>query len=338
MSALAIAKPEVIHTGIFTSWVRVKPSFFKGLAPRLESYAALVCFGLITAMGVGLSRTWGKITWTHLEKATGMSRRACEQAINQLLEDGLIRRRRSQVGTGWEYALAVRSSGDGDSKLAACRNCKRTDDMEIDADFIPVPHSFFRDLPTGCDRGMYLLVMAIIVRTMRMQDKEIVSIPCEITVDEFRTATGLERAEILSDLAKLQAEGVDVVGSEKRGRNVVYWTKPENFAKVKARAARKIHQPANKKRKGETEKAPKVEQPVEKEQTIRPVEFVTLPCGYCRHCNTYGPVDLVPELENPVKKPVATARAGPPGGKGKFWDEMERRRQEAVTAALKNMA
>lgn len=319
MSASAVPQLQVVHTGIRGNWAQVKPAFMRGLAPRLESYVAIVCFGIVNAMTIGLGRTWAKIGWAYFLKVVGGNgcRRSCEKAIDQLIQDGLIRRRKAEVGTGWEYALAVRSTGTFDPKLAACRTCKRTDDMEVDVDFIPVPHSFFRDLPATCDRGMYLIMMAVIVRTMRMQDKEIVSIPCEITVDEFRQATGLERSEILDDLQKLQAEGFDVLGSEHRGRYVAYWTKPENFAKGQPRAPRKLNRQANKEKKSKAETAPKVEQPTETKQTIRPVEFVTLPCGYCRHCNTYGPVDLV---QDDQKKPLGSAnrtdyvaRAGPIG-------------------------
>ena len=279
----------------------------------MESYAELLCFLLIVDLTIGLSRTWAKIQWSQFENINrrgdqgGLTRRWCQEAIKKLLEDGSIRSRKAQVGTGWEYALAVRSTGDGDSRLAACRNCKRTDDIEIDADFIPVPHSFFRALPAACDRGMYLIMMAVLVRTMRISGKEIVSTPCEITVEDFKVMTGLERAEVLKDLQKLQAEGFDVLGSAHHGRTVYYWTKPENFAKGQARASREVHQPANKKRKGETEKTPKVDQTTDTKQSIRLVEFLTQPCGYCRHCNTYGPVDLVEVSENLIKKTLGSA-------------------------------
>lgn len=316
------APSDAIQTGITNNWTRVRPAFFRGLAKRLE-YAEDKCFGLILDSSIGHGRSWARISWTLFCNVAGVTRRRCEQAIASLVADGIIRARKPESGHGQEYAIAVRGEGDS-TGIAKCRGCGHVGEVDLDLDFIPVPHSFFLNLPGACDHGMYLIVKTVVERTMRWDraTKQIVVIPCEITIEEFENQTGKKRSEIIQDLAKVQAEGYGFIGSEKIGRTVRYWAKPENFTKGQRRAAREVHQPANKKRKGETEKAPKVDQPTETKQVIHPVEFVTYPCGVCRHCNTYGPVDLVLEVENLIKKPLgfanrtdsprtANARAGP---------------------------
>ena len=191
--------------------------------------------------------------------------------------------------------------------------CGQTGEIDLDVDFIPVPHSFFLNLPLSCDHGMYLVVKTVVERTMRWdkETKQIVVIPCEITIEEFDRATGKKRSEILQDLAKVQAEGYQFIGSESAGRGKRYWARPENFAGAPKRAAREVKQPKVRKKR-ETVKTANPPQPFETTKTIRPVEFVTVPCGVCRHCQCYGPVDIVTEAERAPKKPAARAREGPP--------------------------
>ena len=313
---------ETIQTGITGNWTRVRPSFFRGLAKSLE-YAEDKCFGIILQATVGRNRTWEKITWTRFCDLASVTRRRCEQAIAKLLgqEDesrpgvfleGLIRSRKSVTGSGTEYAIAARPEGDY-AGIAKCRGCGKTSEIDLDTEFIPVPHSFFTDLPKACDHGMYLIVKVIVERTMRWDKatKQIIVVPCEISIDEFRTMTGLERSEIIEDLKKVQAS--EFIKSERLGRSNWYWARPENFAKGQARAKREVKQPKVKRTKGETDTPQKQTQPIEPKQTIRPVEFVTQPCGVCRHCGCYGPVDLIPESQIPPRKPFERARNGPIG-------------------------
>jgi len=313
MSATAILPPSgQIETGITGNWTRVRPSFFRGLARHLE-YAEDKIFGLVLDSTVGRGRTWEKISWSRLCNIVCVTRRRCEQAIAELLSDGLIRSRRAVTGHGQEYAIAARADGDL-TGIAKCRGCGQTDEVDLDLEFIPVPHSFFISLPSACDHGMYLVVKTVVERTMRWDKalRQIVVIPCEITIEEFERATGKKRSEILQDLQKVQAEGYEFIGSERAGRQNRYWARPENFASGKPRAKREVKQPKQRRSKGETEVPKKTIQPVESNQTIRPAEFVTAPCGVCRHCGCYGPMDIIPESSKSPKKPVANARAGPP--------------------------
>jgi hypothetical protein len=317
----AILPQGSIQTGITGNWTRTRPSFFRGLARYLE-YAEDKCFGLILQQTIGRGRSWEKITWIRFCNVAGVTRRRCEQAISSLLgkEDpdkpgvyleGLIRQRKATTGGGFEYSIAARAENI-QSGIAKCRGCGTTGEVDLDTDFIPVPHTFFLNLPLSCDHGMYLVVKTVVERTMRWdkETKQIVVVPCEITIDEFERATGKKRSEILQDLAKVQAEGYQFIGSEKSGRTNRYWARPENFAAAPARAAREVKQPKERKKR-ETEKTPNLAQPVEPTKPIRPVEFVTVPCGVCRHCQCYGPVDIVPESEKATRKPLERARAGP---------------------------
>jgi hypothetical protein len=304
---VALPSSEPILTGITNNWTRVRPSFFRGLAKSLE-YAEDKCFGLILDSTVGHGRTWEKISWTRFCNVAAVTRRRVESAISALVGDGIIRSRPAQVGNGKEYAIAARADSDL-TGLAKCRGCGQTDEVDLDLDFIPVPHSFFLSLPQSCDHGMYLVVKTVVERTMRWDrvNKQIVVIPCEILIEEFERATGKRRSEILEDLAKVQAAGYEFIGSAKVGRTNRYWARPEHFASAPARAAREVKQPKERK-KSETVKPEKQVQVVEPTRGIRPVEFVTAPCGVCRHCGCYGPVDLV---EGAAKKPIQQARAGP---------------------------
>jgi hypothetical protein len=312
---------ESIQTGITGNWTRTRPAFFRGLARHLE-YAEDKCFGLILQSTVGRGRSWEKVTWKRFCDVAGVTRRRCEQAIASLLGkedpdqpgvymDGLIRQRKAVTGGGFEYSIAARAENI-QSSIAKCRGCGQTGEVDLDLDFIPVPHSFFLNLPASCDHGMYLVVKTVVERTMRWdkETKQIVIVPCEITIEEFERATGKKRAEILSDLQKVQAECYQFIGSESAGRGKRYWARPENFASAPARAAREVKQPKERKKR-ETEKTPNPPQPIEPTKTIRPVEFVTVPCGVCRHCQCYGPVDIVAEADRAPKKPAARAREGP---------------------------
>jgi hypothetical protein len=300
--------PEPIQTSITGNWTRVRPSFFRGLARVLE-YAEDKCFGLILDSTVGYGRTWQKISWTRFCNVTAVTRRRCEQAISELLANGLIRCREAGVGNGKEYAIAARADGDV-TGIAKCRGCGTVGEVDLDVDFIPVPHTFFVSLPAACDHGMYLVVKTVVERTMRWDKatKQIIVVPCEITIEEFERATGKKRAELCQDLAKVQAAGCEFIGSEKIGRTNRYWARPANFAKGTPRAAREVKQPDKKRNKGETTKTVKVVKVVETKDSIRPAEFVTAPCGVCRNCQCYGPMDIVSVVE---KKPVEQARAGP---------------------------
>lgn len=304
---------DSIQTGITGNWTRVRPAFFRGLARYLE-YAEDKCFGLILDSTVGRGRTWEKITWTRFCNVAGVTRRRCEQAVTKLLgeenRDGLIRTRKSPNG-GTEYSIAARAEADQTS-IAKCRGCGTTGEVDLDLDFIPVPHSFFVSLPASCDHGMYLVVKTVVERTMRWDKatRQIVVIPCEITIEEFERATGKKRSEILQDLQKVQAEGYQFIGSESAGRGKRYWARPENFASAPARAAREVKQPKVRK-KSETAKPSNPVQTIEPTKSIRPVEFVTVPCGVCRHCHAYGPVDIVSEADKAPRKPFARSREGP---------------------------
>jgi len=310
---------DAIQTGITNNWTRVRPSFFRGLARSLE-YAEDKCFGLILHSTVGRNRTWERILPKRFCDVAGITRRRFEQAISGLLgkedpdqpgvySEALIRRRKSDTLSGWEYSIAARPALEA-SSIAKCRGCGQTSEIEIDIEFIPVPHSFFVSLPAACDHGMYLVVKTVVERTMRWDKatKQIVVIPTEITHEEFERATGLKRSEIIEDLAKVEELGF--IGAQKSGRLITYWAKPENFASAPARAKREVKQPKERK-KSETKNPVNPPQPNESKQPIRLVEFVTSPCGVCRHCGCYGPVDIVEPEQKAPKKPLERARAGP---------------------------
>jgi len=313
---------QPIQTGITNNWTRVRPSFLRGARFFAKEYAEDKCFGLVLDSTVGHGKTWERISPTRFCNVAGISRRRYEQAISTLLGtededkpgtyfDGPIRRRKSQTGNGWEYAIAARPALES-SGIAKCRGCGQVSEIDIDLDFIPVPHNFFVSLPAFCDHGMYLIVKTVVERTMRWDrnTKQIVIIPCEITIEEFERTTGKKRSEILQDLQNVQVEGASFIGSQKVGRTIVYWARPENFASGVARAKREVKQPKERK-KSETKNPINPPQPNEPKQPIRPVEFVTSPCGVCRHCGCYGPVDIVEPEQKAPKKPAGRARAAP---------------------------
>lgn len=328
-----VPPPETIQTGITGNWTRVRPSFFRGLAKHLE-YAEDKIFGLILDSSVGHGKTWEKISWTRFCNVAAVTRRCCEQAIATLLGDGLIRQRTATTGNGKEYAIAARADGD-QTGIAKCRGCGQVGEVDLDLEFIPVPHSFFVSVPAACDHGMYLVVKTIVERTMRWDrvTKQIVVIPCEISLDDFERGTGKKRSEILQDLQKVQVAGCEFIGSERVGRSNRYWARPENFAKGTPRAAREVNQPPKKRKDIETTKPANQPQPVERKQSICPVEFVTYPCGVCRHCQCYGPMDMVQESEKAPRKPISASRAGPGPRKPEFIQDLERRKRAAIEDA-----
>lgn len=351
MIADAASLPQPILTGITNNWTRVRPSFFRGLAKSLE-YAEDKCFGLILDSTVGYGRTWSKISWTRFCNVAAVTRRRCEQAVASLLGkedpdqpgvfwDGPIRQRKAADGSGYEYAVAARPQLES-TGIAKCRGCGQIGEVDLDLEFIPVPHSFFISLPASCDHGMYLIVKTVVERTMRWDrtNKQIVVVPCQITIEEFERATGKKRSEILQDLQKVQAEGYEFIAAERIGRNNWYWARPENFASAPARAAREVQQPKER-NKRETGNGSKQNEVVEPARPTRPAEFVTAPCGVCRNCNTYGPMDMVDSEEKAPRKPISTlARAGPAQNgprKPQFIQDLDRRKAEAIADGLRRL-
>jgi len=342
MSALA-AVPTTIQTGIINNWTRSRPSFTRGLPVSLD-FMPYVCFMGILDATIGHNRTWTKLSLSYFQKISNCSRRWCEEAISTLLGENeedpdtftlpLIQRRKAATG-GYEYRIVARPEGEV-SGIAKCRDCGQIGEVDLDPEFIPVPHSYF-SLPSACTPTEFLLVTAVMARTQRWGkvSKQIEVTPCQISIEEFQRATGKGRSEIIESLKNIESAGF--IGSKPEGRTNWYWARPENFAKRILRAARAVKQPEKRRSKVETDKPPKQIQPVEPKKVICPVEFVTAPCGVCRNCHTYGPMDIVQEA---AKKPVEQARAGPtPNGprKPQFIQDLERRKQAAIADGLRRL-
>jgi hypothetical protein len=178
-------------------------------------------------------------------------------------------------------------------------------------------------LPAACTPTEFLLVTAIMARTQRWGkvSKQIEVTPCQISIEEFQRATGKGRSEIIESLKRIEEAGF--IGSKPEGRTNWYWARPENFAKRTVRASRKVKQPKERRKKVEPIPAPNPIQPVEPKKVIRPAEFVTAPCGVCRNCHTYGPMDIVPESVKKPVQPTKGARAGPVGQPRSTFDRWE---------------
>jgi hypothetical protein len=308
-AATSVLPPPVIRTGITGNWTRSRPVYMTKLAAALE-YAQDIIFGAILDSTVGMGKHAAKISWTYFEKLTKTKRRCCEQAIAALLgkdEDNpdtykapIIRSRK--VSGGYEYSIVVRPEGDK-TGIRKCGACGKAGEVDLDRDFIPVVHSLYRLLPMVCDQGMYLIIKAIYAKTVGW-DKEIIVTPYDMTIDDLCHVTGRKRSETIKDLKKVQAEGF--VSSETRGGRTYYWVNPQNFANGQARPVRVLNRQHNKERKGESDTTPKVSQPIDNKQSVRPLECVTKDWGVCRQCHEYAPMEPVSEQDS-VKKPLSSA-------------------------------
>lgn len=317
MTPLAASGP-CIETGIKNYWVRTRPSFIdpRNALTRSLTYVQEVCFGLALQMTVGTNHIWETIRPKQFAKTANASIRAVQSALARLQgapekgEDegiALISSRDPAQGTGREYTIVARTQQTDTFEApprARCQSCQSFE-VDVDQEWIPVPFVFFTELPKRCDQGMYRLIKYIVVRTMRWDKntKQIVIFPQDLTIDEMAQAVKRSRSEVEADLKKLREK--NFIGSDEgTGRVKKYWPIPQNWGAGEIREPRKVVQP---KRERRTDAEPAIhENPVQPKQTTEstpPVEFVSLPCGVCRNCGCYGPVDIVPDERKQPKKP-----------------------------------
>lgn len=270
------------------------------------------CLTLIAVESVGWGQSWTRtpLTLQNFAQHSNTLPRTCQDSLTEIEGDGLIERRKAATGRGFEYRRKQRIDFAGQEGLGHCPECKKPTQFTLDRD-VTIPHSLFLKVQAAVDHGTFLCLLMISLECFQWREGQIWVYPKEIRIDEFRRRTGLSKSEVEADLAK--AESLGFIGSSgKRGAIQTFWPMPNTWPTAIVRRARQGGNPSPGKRKNtEGSKLTTVE-PKEGTPKTSPVEFLSRPCGKCHECQYWGPVDILPESANALKKPIATARAGPP--------------------------
>ncbi len=303
--------PEPHPTGIKGHMVRIRSAYLAMF--RQMSQCEIGCLTLIIVESIG----WGKLggytrrslKLSDFAEHCNQEQRSCQKALANLeLEYNLITR--TKAGRGYEYKLVARIDIDGSDAFGNCPDCKKTTPFTLDRDIL-IPHSLFLNVQQSVDRGSLLCILLISLETMRWKDGQIWIHPVELKVEEFCRRTGLNKSEVESDLKKAEARGF-IGSSGRRGGVQTYWPIPNSWPLAGVRSKRTGGNPSPGRRKESEQEIHSVPQPIETKQKSSPVQFWCKPCGTCHECQYFGPVEIVPGPEIPVRKPIGHARDGPP--------------------------
>jgi hypothetical protein len=306
--AIPIKPPESHASGIKGKVVRTRPSDLALFSKMTQ--CEIGCLSLILVESLGWQKTYTRTSLTIPDFAEhcNQEERTCQKTLASLeLEDGLIKRTRT--GRGYEYSLVRKIDYDGPEAFGNCPQCHKTTPFTLDRDTL-IPHSLFLNVQRAVDRGTFLCVLLIALETMRWKDGQIWIHPTAIKVEEFCRRTGLNKSEVEADLKKAEARGF-IGSSGPRGAVQTYWPIPNTWPLAGVRSKRIGGNPKPGRRKESEQEIHPVPQQTENKRKARPVEFWCKPCGTCHECRYFGPVEIVPAPENPVRKPLARAREGP---------------------------
>jgi hypothetical protein len=323
---------------------RTPASYFHSLL-ELLNYSEILCFGLIldSTVGYGQATEWAEISDEQFHSATNESKEWVLIGIARLEKFGLIRCRKNQVSGRREYALSDQLRGEADVKgrkfKGRCPQCKTIGTFATE--YIAVPHPFFRKLGGCLDHASYVCLAVIVRYSLKWTgEKGVWTEWAELDLNDFERLTGLDKRAISQALAKL----VDINGwrlierFNRAGKASAYRAIPERFGKIERRGPRLVEQPAK------TEKTPPTKGDTKnpnKTAETHEFESVHKNFGFCLKCRHFVTPEEVSEEELQALEVERPPRSGPTREtkpKSKFWDDMERRRKEAIETAERGIA
>lgn len=346
MSAQPIPSPSSRSTSLRAACFTPLSYFERAL--DLE-YTQLRCFGLILVETLGAYpiKSTAEISYDKFAETFQVSKDWIAHALVSLEAAGYIRIGRSERGAVTyaireEYVQEVKTAGRQKIR-GRCPDCKVVG--LFSTEFIPTPHAALRKLGGCVDSATFRCVMVVSRYTCRWdREKRCLEVePQELDLADFSRLTGLEKREITNGLTN--AVRLGLIGRELRaGRPSLFWAIPEKFGSLEKRGPRLVT-PSN---GGVTEEA-KPEISRTEENPNKPVhthanESGVYFYGRCENCNHLVNIEPVSEQEfaDSVPKSVqhpATGPKKPPGAakKSAYFDELERRKQEAIADGLRNM-
>jgi hypothetical protein len=261
---------------------------------------------------------WGEV-WTRtatrlgpLAEFCGVDERTIQKTVSSQEAEETINRKKTDGG--YKYSRPRRIDYDGEDTWGQCNKCKEATPFKVDRN-IPIPHTLFLNVFRATERGVFLSTLYIATRTFRgSKDGQLHVHPCPISIDDFKKGTGLQKSELEADLKKGEEVYHLFQSSGKRGAVQTYWVTPENWSNLDIKPKRVGGNPSPIKRGRKSEVSTTVEpQPKQGDtKTTSPPEFWFKPCGVCLKCSEWSVINVVPAPENPVKRPLARSREGPP--------------------------
>jgi len=342
MSAAPIPRPK--H-GI----VKVPMSYFTRMLSEFEIACDRACFGLVLQLTIGLAargrtkaRTWAPIKRQQFADTARVDADWAGERVNALVAAGIILER-YEKGNGWEYAIAphIAKETRGETIHGRCSECKVIGHFQTR--FIPMPLEYFTVLTPGLSNAA-LLVTAVVARWSHegawSAEHGLVPTWQELYVSDFEKLTPLEGRQISTGIAEAEEAGVIEVQRSK-GKPTMYRTLPENWGTLGKKKLRLVIQPP---KKAEPEpknprppKPPEESAKPEKNSQSSPILIGHGYCVVCSHITAIEPVSAEELAKNEAEQAPAPVERPPRPGptretrpKSKFWEDMERRRKEAL--------
>lgn len=292
-------------------WMKTRPADLVGFATMTRTEIGVHCLVHLDSIAWGKPETRNPIKHSKFAQFCNTDDRIISKAVSKCAQEYLnLEQRKGRGGYYYKRPRPIDTDSDQDT-WGDCETCKEPSLYVVDRD-IPIPHSLFSDVFRAVDRGVFLICFLIAQENFRSKkDGELWIDPAEIAIDDFKR-TGLQKSEIEKDLRIGEELGL-WKSAGRKGAIQTYWVTPENWNSVSVKPKRIGGNPAPIKRTKKTEIAivepPQVKPAVTKNSS--PPEFMTKPCGVCTKCHTWAVIKIVPTPENPVKKPLERARAGP---------------------------
>jgi hypothetical protein len=305
-----LSAPDPFPTKIRGPWARTRASDIGVL--RNMSQSETGCLTLIHVESIGWGHQWTRTSLLVKRFAdhSNTDPRPCQDSLKVLEQDGLLERRKSKTGKGWEYRRVQPIDYTGPEAVADCPDCKKRTRFTLDRD-VPIPHSLFLKVQQAVDHGTFMAILLIAIETLRWKEGQIWVHPKEIKIDEIARRLDRSKSEVEADLKK--AEGLGAIGSYgNRGAIQTFWVLPNAWETLKPRPRRTGGNPKPfRKAKGEDkakqDRVSPIPEKKEDKPKTSPVEFWNRPCGRCNECGYQGPVERLYEVENTTKKPLGSA-------------------------------
>lgn len=328
---------------------KVNLSFFHHLL-KITNYAQLKCYALILVETVGdteaskpgPNRYWSEIDKDTFVKATGVTGEWVNAALDDLERYQWINRRERTKGR-IEYKIDDRFiqeiEGAGKKNIRGrCTDCKTVG--SFDSRYVQLPHAALRKLGGCVGPAAFKVVMTVFMHTAQWNEHYWTVNPKELCSQDFERLADLDDRQISNGVA--EALELGLIGQQlRKGKPSIFWAIPDSLVNLERRPMRKVSPPERGvKQEAKTKVEVIVKTPIKSAESTA-TESRSYFYGRCGACGHFVDVEPVSEEELRAAEPEKHPRAGPeretgrsnPQKKSKFWQEMERRRREAIEDA-----
>jgi hypothetical protein len=330
----AAARLPVSSPRPITAYCPVGLSYFDRLL-SLNRPSEINLFGLVLVETLGKPGhpLWAEIDDRMKAESTNVSKEQYDDAAAALEKFGYIRSREIRKTGRFEYSVTDTFRDESHAKKChgRCPHCALL--IEIDRNFIPVPHVVLKKFGACLDGAAFACLMVIILHTLKYtRERGVYAVPSKIEMEEFERLTGYEESSITKALGRLcDPDGWALVQRKvNKGKASIFCPALENFFLLERKEARVVTMPTNR-NKGENSgqtKNPKVT-PIQPEPPESAgIESELKPYGFCKKCDRFVNVEQVSEeefrREQSKSPPKAAAPPKKPAGRmQKMWDKLK---------------